>query len=320
MSKVRGPLHSIGAHGTIGKAMIHQSWKGVPRVKKYRKPTQPNSAAQLEKRNLISTGVERWQGLADFLKNYWKIAIENVGKTMSGYNFFLSQYLNDIIAGKTPSDYPPQSAMSGWPILPGLVSWWKLNKGEGNIAHDSIGPNNGTIHGALWTPGKKHFALSFDGIDNYVNCGTDVSLNIPNSITLEAWIKPNILNGTYGIIGRHTSDLDATGTIRTYGPNIYVIINIGGTFSVFYTTNSPLSVNQWHHVVYTYNGSVEKIYINFIEKATRGNSGVIYTPAPHTYIGATYSPTVQNFNGIIDEVRIYNRALSLDEIQHNFKL
>jgi hypothetical protein len=72
-----------------------------------------------------------------------------------------------------------------------LVGSWHLDEGSGTIAYDSSGNgNDGAIYGATWTTGKNGSALEFDGVDDYVNCGNDPSLNIADEITVIAWIYP----------------------------------------------------------------------------------------------------------------------------------
>jgi hypothetical protein len=71
----------------------------------------------------------------------------------------------------------------------GMISYWRFDSGIETIAYDSVGTNNGNINGATWTTGKVGGALFFDGIDDFVNCGNDESLQPLEQITLEAWIK-----------------------------------------------------------------------------------------------------------------------------------
>ncbi|MHC4423727.1 MAG: hypothetical protein ACYSWR_03540, partial [Planctomycetota bacterium] len=71
----------------------------------------------------------------------------------------------------------------------GLISLWEFEEGDGTIAHDSVGNNDGTIYGASWTTGVIGGALRFDGVDDYVNVGNDNSLKPPLPVTLSAWIN-----------------------------------------------------------------------------------------------------------------------------------
>lgn len=77
----------------------------------------------------------------------------------------------------------------------GIVSWWKFDEGYGNVTHDIVGVNDGKIYGGNWSAYHKENVLSFDGMDDYVNCGNDSSLNITNEITIEACINLSGITG-----------------------------------------------------------------------------------------------------------------------------
>ncbi len=71
----------------------------------------------------------------------------------------------------------------------GLIAYWSFDEGSGGIAYDSAGSNHGTIYGASWVDGISGHALSFDGVDDYIEVPDSDSLDIANEITIEAWIK-----------------------------------------------------------------------------------------------------------------------------------
>jgi len=195
------------------------------------------------------------------------------------------------------------------------VGIWDFDDQQNPTADASGYDNNGNISGAIFTtdtPSQKGYALSFDDSD-YINCGNDSSLNIADAITISAWAKPFTVTGIHVVVGRHTGGADAGGTIRFNGSNVQVIINIGGSYINFTTTDNSIVANEWYHILYTYNGSIEKIYVNGIEKASRNNSGVIYTPVSGNWIGKTSA--CQYFHGLIDDVRIYEEALSSAQIK-----
>lgn len=187
MSKVRGPLYSISAHGTIGKSMIHQSLKGIPTVKKYRKPTQPNSAAQLTKRNIMKDAVSRWQNFTASMKGFWVTVLALTGKKMSGYNFFLSQYLIDVAAGLWPSDYPPDR-------------WWtddtswteRAPQFNGQITIYCLAVFNGKLYGGASSGGR---LFEWNGIDAWIQKAPE--LNSQTIIYSLAVFNGKLYAGTY---------------------------------------------------------------------------------------------------------------------------
>ncbi len=186
----------------------------------------------------------------------------------------------------------------------------------GTIAYDSSGNNNhGTLYnGPQWVDGKVGKALSFDGSDDYVAVNDPFSNNVNFSIVL--WVNTRVINdGFYhGFIGKqgdacrkpgmwlapssnglHYDSYDSSCSNRFY--NIYANFFDGS--------------NIWHHIVWVKNGTTYHFYKNggLFGTATAPNN--FYTANTSYWIGR-----VDNFwNGLIDEVRIYNRALSAEEIK-----
>ena len=171
--------------------------------------------------------------------------------------------------------------------------------------------NNGTIHGATWTTGKFGSALYFDGTNDYVEVPNSSSIDITDPITIEAWI--NVLSGTSGHIVSKKSD---SGTQ-------YVFYTISGYLKLYGTSgnlayNANIDDDQWHHVVGIINGADSKMYLdgNLVQTGTVTSSN---NPTAHLYIGTCYTfEPACFFDGKIDEVRIYNRALSEDEIKMHY--
>lgn len=107
MAKVRGPLYSISASGQIAQAMVFAHWKGIPWVREQFIPQNPRTAGQVAQRLIFSQGVERWHTLSDAQKILWQTGIERKGYTMSGFNYFMSEYIKSMVAGTTPVDDSP---------------------------------------------------------------------------------------------------------------------------------------------------------------------------------------------------------------------
>jgi hypothetical protein len=201
----------------------------------------------------------------------------------------------------------------------GLVGYWKLDETAGTTAADSSGNGNaGTwASGASATtsvPAAITFsdprAIALDGTANgYVTLGTNnmPANNAPQSIAL--WFKgsTNGANQNFLVMANPTSASAVQLGFR--GSNL-IAWNWGGNTLV--STAAP-SNNAWHHVVYTYDGESDSIYVDGVLKATS-------TTAPHQtgtptvgYLG-TYSPGNEMFTGSLDDVRVYTRALSTVEI------
>jgi len=107
MAKVRGPLFSMDARGGVGSSIVFGGWKGIPWVREWFKPQNPKTDPQVSVRTIFTQAVERYHTLSDEQKAAWQTAIEQKGYTMSGFNYFVSEYCKSMRDGIEPSDTPP---------------------------------------------------------------------------------------------------------------------------------------------------------------------------------------------------------------------
>ncbi|MFK7844439.1 MAG: LamG domain-containing protein [Rhodothermales bacterium] len=198
----------------------------------------------------------------------------------------------------------------------GLVAYYPFN---GNAQDASATGNDGTVFGASLAAdkfGNDNSAYSFDGINDYILVSDDNTLDISESITIAAWIKPVDTDSDY-IVGKRSLEV---------GGNVYSLDIFPGTMrSVLQTGigagtasvsgSSEIVGNEWQHIAVTWDGETIKGYYNGLLEDTRDYSGLIKLSAGDVEIGR-YSGGVPApyFNGLIDEVRIYNTALSQNEI------
>ena len=200
----------------------------------------------------------------------------------------------------------------------GLVGYWKFDEGTGTTAYDSSGNgNDGTlINGPTWVDGKLGKALSFDGIDDYVEIPDSPELKLDESkgLTIMLWFyrtsypqHDNVLVSKQSASGRAEYQLDLVDTgaleFKTYSDDNVAI----GSVSV------P-DANEWYHVAYVMNGTQWDFYVN----GTLENSGTtpydLYVSDGNVTIGKDFGFFTAAFNGTIDDVEIYSRALSAGEI------
>ena len=198
----------------------------------------------------------------------------------------------------------------------GLVAAYGFNEGGGTTVSDVSGNNNnGAITGATWTTqGRFGSALSFNGVNNVVRIASSLSLNVSSAMTLEAWIKPTAAQSGWRTIMQREAEAYFLNASNSDGA---LLPSGGGTFNgttayVSGTTANP--VNVWTHVALTYDGAALRLYVNGVLAANQSRSGAIQTNSNPVWIGGN-SPYGEYFQGLIDEVRIYNRALSQAEIQ-----
>src|SRR3989338_3080579 len=182
--------------------------------------------------------------------------------------------------------------------------------------------NNCTLYdNTHWncTDGKYGCALSFDGSGDYIDCGNDSSLTL-TTMTLEGWFKLSVLGETY-ILSKASGALDDKNYIIYLGSNGAlegdIMDNTGNGQAIAITSAGEITAGNWYHFAYTYNGTNGKIYVNSALKNTSSAlSGTVGTAREHLYIGQRINQYY--FNGLIDEVSIYNRSLSAAEINQSY--
>jgi len=197
-----------------------------------------------------------------------------------------------------------------------MVGYWKFDEGSGNTAYDlSNYTNDGTINGdPKWVAGKIGAALEFDGSDDYVDCGNDPSLNINDRITVAAWVKTtSTAHGYFVSKGTAWDEIGHYAIGQEYNVPMtfqFEIAGSGGTVEL--DSNIAVNDGQWHYIVGTYDDPVVKVYVDGVEENTMRESSRL---TGSTVGGLTIGQRGGNIiSGIIDEVRIYNRALTEPEI------
>jgi hypothetical protein len=192
----------------------------------------------------------------------------------------------------------------------GLVAHWKFDDGSGGTATDSAGTNNGTLNGnPTWTGGRVNGALSFDGIDDYVSLTTIAALT-GNTVTAQAWIRLSDL-ASKPILTQHLTNMTKDGYyfyITGGRPTFYLI---DGFTSAQAISTETINAGQWYHVAGTNDGSNLKLYVDGRLKSNVSSAGFTGV-STNAYIGRDISSAVY-YNGLIDDVRIYNRAVSESE-------
>jgi PKD repeat protein len=198
----------------------------------------------------------------------------------------------------------------------GLVAAYGFNESSGTRVDDVSGKgNHGTVSGATRTSsGRYGRALHFDGSNDWVTVNDAASLDLTSGMTLEAWVYPTATptswrtvimkeqagNLSYSLAANSDRNQPATSAFVGSGRTLY-----GG---------SRLAVNTWTHLAATYNGTTQRLYVNGSQVASRSQSGGMWVSSGALRIGGN-SVWGQYFRGRIDEVRIYNRALSASEIR-----
>ncbi len=199
---------------------------------------------------------------------------------------------------------------------PALVGWWKFDEGSGSTAADSSGNgNDGTLNGPVeWVEGHDGSALSFNGPYNYVLVQDSPSLDMTDAITIAAWINPS-WTGNNRILQKSEGTGDNQyRLLKEWGDNLRFDVPGAGLLEV--TGNLP-TYGEWTHLAATYDGSSIKIYYDAVVVGEMAASGDMATSTGTLCIGTKHetAPGGDEYHGIMDDVRIYNRALSQSEIK-----
>ncbi len=202
------------------------------------------------------------------------------------------------------------------PPTGGLVAAYNFDAGVGATVVDASGNNNtGTASATTWTTaGKYGSALVFDGSTARVSVPASPSLNVTTGLTLEAWVYPTATQtGWRAIIQREVDAFFLHASNHTGG----LLPAAGGTFGgsvVWVSGPAAIPINTWTHLAQTYDGTTLRLYVNGTQVVTLAATGLIETTASPLWIGGN-NPYNEYFQGRIDDVRVYNRALTALEIQ-----
>ncbi len=198
------------------------------------------------------------------------------------------------------------------------VGEWYFNEEKGMLAEDSSGNgNNGTIIGATWVDGKKGSALSFDGIDDYVEIPHDALLSPNTALTIEAWVNPASNTVWQRIVSKSYHPNTDYSLFRGDKNNVGFSIKMGTVNRTVYSPADSVPIGTWTYVVGTYDGTRLRIYVNGTQVNSLAISGKINVHAEPLRIGG--DPQGDFFKGMIDEVSIFNRALTAAEVLSRYE-
>lgn len=201
--------------------------------------------------------------------------------------------------------------------IQGLVAAYSFDEGKGNIVRDYSGYNNmGALKsGPVWVEGKYGKGLFFDGIDDRVTINDSNSLDLSKNLTIEAWVRPmQDLRGWRSIIFKGQSDYLVYALYASSDSNRPAqAISVNDEESQLYG-NNRLAPHTWAHLAVTYDGKKQSFYIDGELICEMALQGAIKESKNSLQIGGNTIWMQEAFRGIIDEVRIYSRALSQQEI------
>lgn len=287
MAKPKAPLFSLSAQGTLGGNLTHQRRGRGYIARSKPSPTDPYSLPQAYQRWLYQDYAAWWQDQIPAVKAGWEMAARRL--RITGFAYWMKYRLT---------------------TLPDLAGAWRFDKLTASQTPDSSPNNNhGTVFGATPAPGVIAQALSFDGVDDYVNCGTSSTLNPVDQLTIAMFIIPK---------RQRIAESDAWHEGYCQRHLAYIFGWEGWTDGIGYgiwdDTNTfrygsftfPLYINTPHHIAFTFDGRYLRGYAGGILKATTDvGSHTLAQNAQWTLLGiaGVYG------KAIIDQALIANRAL-----------
>ncbi|MDX6401411.1 MAG: hypothetical protein QOF27_2017, partial [Gaiellaceae bacterium] len=239
-------------------------------------------------------------------------AYTDIGVTPGTYYYKVTA---DDNAGNTSSPSNEVTAVVPTGPPPGRVAAYGFEEGSGTSTADQSGNNNtGTLSNATWAPtGKFGKALSFNGTSASVTVADANSLDLTNGMTIEGWVNPSTSGGFRTLIVKERPGDLSYGLYANSDTNRpQSQVAVGGARLLDGTTAVPTGV--WTHLAATYDGTTERLYVNGTQVSSLAIAGTILTSTSPLKIGGN-SIWGEWFSGLIDEVRVYNRALSAAEIQ-----
>jgi RHS repeat-associated protein len=291
------------------------------------------------------SSVKETDAQGNYTSHYFHTAGSGYAETLSGREYALYRYnAAGSLLETTQYDWAYQYADATPPSLPsGLVGYWKLDENTGQYIYDSSGNGNTGTRGSssstesydpAWTSyGRYGPALDFDGSNDYADLGDGSTLNLTGDFTLAAWVKRDTLNNTVCVLA------SGTGSTNPYyhqflleiEPGYYydsargcsrVVFSMGkSTKNGYYHQHIGAwdefpEDSGWHHVAVTFSGTTSSLYVDGVAgTSVTGTSGSRLTSSVLDRRIGSRAGGLNRFDGTIDDVRIYNRALSASEMQ-----
>lgn len=224
-------------------------------------------------------------------------------------------YAWTVLSGALPTGVAMQGFGTTVAETAGLLGYWRLDETSGTVAADHLGGPPGAYTGSptLGSTGSLsdgNKGVTLNGTSQYVLVGNVATLRPSAAVTIEAVIKPNSVTGTQNIAG--VGGPSAGYCLRLVGSEARFIVNAGAGPTAVTASVAGISIGQTYHMVGTYDGANVRLYVNGTASTPQALTGAInYGSDVNFVIGQRHGlPAGQFFNGLIEEVAVYNVALS----------
>ena len=228
-----------------------------------------------------------------------------------------------ILSASYLNGFAPRDGQPLYPSLwKGCVGAWNPGLGpSGLVLRDQSGfSRHGTLtNGPTFAADQGRYAMNFDGTDDYVDVGSGIDTNNITRMTLSAWVRNNVVAANKGIVGWWNGSNGIFIQSQIVGTDGFLFVSSGTSYGhVDFTT-----INTWTHVVQVYDGTLTgdgnrlRAFINGIQRTIVFDASSVPSSTSSTGNGiiGNVRTLSRYWNGFIDDVRIYNRALSPNEIR-----
>jgi len=234
-----------------------------------------------------------------------------------------SPQIVDSISFDPPAPPPPPTSAYGRAVATDRpLGWWRLGETSGTAAVDQTGTNNGTYSASGVTLGQPGLvsqdtnkAAAFNGSNGSVAVPALAAYNLTRAITLEAWIKPTSLPST-GSFRSVLTKAEAY-SLQFNGPRLEFTIIQSGTRRRLQTPSGVIVAGGTYHVVGTFDGTTQRLYVNGTQVASAALSGSASTSTAPLVIGS-WDGRSELFNGTIDEPAVYGSVLSAAQVRAHY--
>ena len=206
------------------------------------------------------------------------------------------------------------SASAAWSAeTPGPLAEWTFDEGKGEIARDSSGnERHAAVSGATRVKQGDGFALSLDGVDDYVAFADGPPLDLTGPVTVEAWVKPTRKSPALAVI--LGQDLHSYLLCLSAGNRCFWYIGAGSNY-----VSAQIRLNAWNHIAATFGQEGMALWVNAQPAAARESQFERYDKRDRFNMGTKGRPDLPKFKGLLDNVRVYDRALPGQEVIQHMK-
>ncbi|MEM6451125.1 MAG: NF038122 family metalloprotease [Cyanobacteria bacterium P01_D01_bin.105] len=318
-----------------GEAVTYTNWA----------PGEPNNSGGSQDFGTINfSATKQWDDVGSGVQRFGIIEIETTDSDVlvggSGDDTIYGNSGDDQLYGDD-FEQTPGSLLSSSSLNDGLVAHWAFDETTGTQAGDAMGNHFGTLvnmsntqwisdddddgysvslpTNSQWVDGQEGGALDFDGTNDRVMVADSAELDITETLTLATWVNADAFSSWAGLIIKGTSNISYALEISSNGRLIFDANYApsrslqGAVGSETFYSNESLTVGQWQHVVVTYDGSNVQFYIDGQLDSSHQASIRFGTSNEALVIGGDLAGG-SHFNGALDEVKIYDRALDSDEV------